>query len=125
MTSLTGDNEPLTGSGVARLRGDLTFISEDSEVYGSSAAELVDADNEVGTGLQLPAGVFLSADSLLGQSCAARRAGGASSFARAGRGGLRPSPDRPLASTGSGRADDVTALVPGGMLLAGCEGPRS
>jgi hypothetical protein len=56
-------------------------------------------DNNVGTGLQISPGAFLDAGALLGQTCAARRVGKASTFARAGRkGGLPPSPDRPLSS---------------------------
>jgi filamentous hemagglutinin family protein len=121
VTSLTGEGVPIRGSGEARLLGDLTFISDDSEVLGSSTVELVGIDNEVGSGLQLAPGAFLDAGSLLGQSCAVTRAGRLSTFARAGRGSLPPSPDRPLASTEPARASP-SALVPGPLLLAatGC-----
>jgi hypothetical protein len=82
VTSLTGDGIPLTGSGEVRLEGDLTFISEDSQVLGSSTVELAGVDNTVGTGLQVSPGAFLDAGALLGQTCAARRTGKASTFAR-------------------------------------------
>ncbi len=120
MLSLTGGGEPLPGSGVARLLGDLTFLSEDSLVRGSSTTELVGIDNEVGSGLQLPAGAFLDASGLLGQGCVARRAGKGSTIGREGKGGLPPSPDRPLASSGTARV----ALRAGDVLRvasAGCE----
>jgi filamentous hemagglutinin family protein len=91
VTSFTGDGAPLTGSGEARVLGDLTFISDDSVVAGSSTVELAGVDNTVGTGLQISPGAFLDAGALLGQTCAARRSGRASSFTRAG-GGLPPRP---------------------------------
>jgi filamentous hemagglutinin family protein len=111
VTSLTG-GEVVPGSGEASVAGGLTFVSEDSLVAASTSVELTGVDNEVGSGLQLPAGAFLSADSLLGRGCAARGAGGASTFTQAGRGGLPPSPDKPLAST-SARPE---ALRAGSML---------
>jgi hypothetical protein len=118
VTSLTGESVPIRGSGEARLLGDLTFISEDSEVLGSSTVELAGVDNQVGSGLQLSPGAFLDAGGLLGQGCVARRAGAMSTFARAGRrGGLPPSPDRPAPSrggTGTGqalRAGDVLRVA--------------
>jgi hypothetical protein len=62
--------------------------------------------------------VFLDAGRLLGQGCAARRAGRSSSFTRQGKGGLPPSPDRPLASTAGG----LGKMRPGGalQLASGC-----
>ena len=76
VTSLTGDGAPIRGSGEARLLGDLTFISEDSEVLGSSTVELAGVDNTVGADLQLSPGVFLDAGGLLvhsqRSSCASR-----------------------------------------------------
>ena len=128
VTSLTGAGAPLGGSGEARLLGDLTFISGDSEVLGSSTVELAGVDNNVGTGLQISPGAFLDAGNLLGQGCAARRTGKASSFTRAGRGGLPPSPDRPLASGEAperGRAasaEDGRLLIAGLALSGECEG---
>jgi filamentous hemagglutinin family protein len=128
VTSLTGAGAPLGGSGEARLLGDLTFISGDSEVLGSSTVELAGVDNNVGTGLQVSPGAFLDAGALLGQTCAARRAGEASTLARAGRGGLPPSPDRPLSSGGAkeqGRAASAESrrlLVAGTALSAECDG---
>ncbi len=80
-----------------------------------------------GTGLQLAPGAFLDAGALLGQTCAARRAGKASSFTRAS-GGLPPSPDRPLASGDAqeqGRAASAESrrlLVAGAALSAECDG---
>jgi hypothetical protein len=115
VTSLTGESVPIRGSGEARLLGDLTFISEDSEVLGSSTVELAGVDNKVGTGLQLSPGALLDAGSLLGRGCAAHRAGKTSTFARAARrGGLPPSPDRPLTSRGG--AGTETALRAGDVL---------
>ena len=68
-------------------------------MLGSSTVELAGVDNQVGSGLQLSPGAFLDAGGLLGQGCVARRTGKASTFSLAGRrGGLPPSPDRPLAS---------------------------
>jgi hypothetical protein len=129
VTSLTGEGVPIRGSGEARLQGDLTFISEDSEVLGSSTVELAGVDNNVGTGLQISPGAFLDAGALLGQTCAARRAGKASTFARAGRkGGLPPSPDRPLSSgstaepTRAASAEGGRLLVAGAALSAECDG---
>jgi filamentous hemagglutinin family protein len=128
VTSLTGDGTPFTGSGEARLLGDLSFISEDSLVAGSSTVELGGVDNTVGTGLRLSPGTFLDAGALLGQACAAGRGGKASTFARAGRGGLPPSPDRPLASGGTGERDRTASaegrrlVVAGTALSAECDG---
>ena len=82
---------------------------------------------EVGAGLQIAAGAFLDAGSLLGQTCAARRAGKASSFTRAG-GGLLPSPDRPLPSgstaepTRAASAESRRLVVAGTALAAECDG---
>ena len=54
----------------------------------------------LGSDLQLPASVFLDASRLLRDSCAAAGGGPRSSFTRGGRGGIPPSPDRPLPSAG-------------------------
>jgi hypothetical protein len=128
VTSLTGDGTPLAGSGEARLLGDVTVVSADSLVAASSTVETTGLQTDLGTELQLAPGAFLDAGDLLGQGCAARRAGKASSFTRAGRGGLPPSPDRPLASGESperGRAasaEDGRPLIAGLALSGECEG---
>jgi large exoprotein involved in heme utilization and adhesion len=84
-------------------------------VLGSSTVELAGVDNNVGSGLQLSPGAFLDAGGLLGQGCVARRAGKGSTFGREGKGGLPPSPDRPLASSGATgpalRAGDVLRVA--------------
>jgi hypothetical protein len=54
VTSLTGEGAPLGGSGEARLLGDLTFISGDSEVLGSSTVELAGVDNTSAPASSLP-----------------------------------------------------------------------
>jgi hypothetical protein len=125
--SLTGAGEPLGGSGEARLLGDVTVVSADSEVAASSTVETTGLQTDLGTGLQLAPGAFLDAGSLLGQTCAARRAGKASSFTRAG-GGLPPSPDRPLSSgstaepTRTASAENRRLVVAGTALSAECDG---
>ncbi len=111
----------VTARAILRHRGDLTFISEGSEVLGNSTVELAGVDNNVGSGLQLSPGAFLDAGDLLGQGCVARRAGGGSTFARAGRGGLPPSPDRPLASSEAAEEGARQALRAG----AGCRPRRT
>jgi hypothetical protein len=125
VTSLTGRGAPLAGSGEARLLGDLTFVSDDSQVRGSSTVELAGIDNQVGTGLQLAAGAFVNAGALLGESCTGRRTGETSTFARAGRGGLPPGPDRPLASRDGPGSETEQTLRAGDVLrvaAAGCAG---
>jgi filamentous hemagglutinin family protein len=121
---------PRQGENLVTLQAPLILMSDDSLVgsvtgdgrplLGTTA--LVGVDNDVGTGLQIAASAFLDAGGLLGQTCAARRAGASSTFARAGRGGLPPSPDRPLASTHTASSGQI--LLPGGILRiasAGCE----
>jgi filamentous hemagglutinin family protein len=128
VTSLTGDGTPLAGSGEARLLGGTTIVSTDSLVAASSTVETTGLQTDLGTELQLAPGAFLDAGALLGEGCAARRGGRASSFTRAGRGGLPPSPDRPLAS-GDGdergrvaSAEGRRLLVAGTVLFAECDG---
>ena len=100
ITSLTGDGAPLAGSGEARLQGDVTVISADSLVAGSSSVVISGLQTNLGSDLQLPANVFLDASRLLRDSCAV--AGGSrSSFTRGSRSGLPPATDRPLPSVGS------------------------
>ncbi len=93
--------QPLAGSGEASLFGDLTVISADSMVAGSSSVLISGLQTNLGSDLQLPANVFLDASRLLRDSCAAAGGGPRSSFTRGGRGGLPPSPDRPLPSAGA------------------------
>ena len=116
VTSLTGAGAPLAGSGEANIFGDLTVISADSVVAGSSSVLISGLQTNLGSDLQLPTNVFLDASRLLRDSCAAAGAGPRSSFTRGGRGGLPPSPDRPLPSAGaeapgSKRVGDVGSLV--------------
>jgi hypothetical protein len=92
-------------------------------VAASSTVETTGLQTDLGTELQLAPGAFLDAGALLGQTCAARRVGKASSFTRAG-GGLPPSPDRPLSS---GRAKEPTraASAEGSRLLVAGDGALS
>jgi filamentous hemagglutinin family protein len=122
VTSLTGDGRPLTGSGEASLLGDVTVISADSLVAGSSSVVISGLQTNLGSDLQLAPGTFLDASRLLRASCDATGAGPRSSFTRGGRGGLPPSPDRPLPSVGavpSGAGGTATA---GPVLLDACAG---
>jgi filamentous hemagglutinin family protein len=96
VTALT-NGQPLAGSGLAQLLGDVTVISSDSFVAASSSITISGLENEVGSRLGVPEGVFLNVGDLLRESCAARRTGTASSFTATGRGGLPPDPARPLA----------------------------
>jgi filamentous hemagglutinin family protein len=102
--SLTGNNAALEGSGEAKLDGDLTVISFDSEVVASSSVQIRGLQTNLGSELQISPSVFLDSDNLLQPSCADRGAA-RSSFSRGGRGGLPPAPDRPLPS----------AVVDGGL----------
>jgi large exoprotein involved in heme utilization and adhesion len=114
VTSLTGSGEPLAGSGLAQLLGEMTVISADSFVAASSTVTLTGVEGDVGSQLVVPESVFLNVGDLLRESCAARRTGAASSFTAMGRGGLPPDPAGPLA--GSYRE-------PGGTTVAGQPGP--
>ena len=69
-------------------------------VAASSSVVTTGVQADIGTGLQLPAGAFLDVGRLLRESCAVRGARERSTFTRSGKGGLPPSPDRPLASLG-------------------------
>ena len=100
VTSLTGDGVVLAGSGEARLAGEVTILSADSVVAGSSAVTIDGLQSTLGSGLQLAAGSFLDIGRLLRPNCADRNAA-RSTFTRAGRGGLSPSPDRPLPAAGA------------------------
>jgi large exoprotein involved in heme utilization and adhesion len=93
--SLTATGEPVLGSSTPRLLSDLTVISSSSQL----AAELV-----------VPEGAFLNVGDLLRESCAARRAGTASSFTAMGHGGRLSDPAGPLAGA---------YREPGGTTVAG------
>jgi hypothetical protein len=131
VTSLTGAGAPLAGSGEARLFGELTVISADSVVAGSSSVEISGLQTNLGSDLRLPEGTFLDVSRLLRASCAATGGGPRSSFTRGGRGGLPPAPDRPLPSAGAegtaggaGKAADAGAS--GFVFLDACAaGPPS
>jgi large exoprotein involved in heme utilization and adhesion len=96
VTSLTGAGEPLAGSGLAQLFGGTTVISTDSFVAASSSLTVSGLENEVGSRLVVPQGVFLDAGNLMQESCAAHGMAGLSSFTGTGRGGLPPDPAQPL-----------------------------
>jgi filamentous hemagglutinin family protein len=119
VTSLTGSGDPLAGSGVARLFGGQTVISSDSIVAASSTVTITGLEKEVGSQLLVPQGVFLDAGDLLRESCAARRAGTASSFTATGRGGLPPDPSGPLAGSYGGTNGAAAAGEPGSFVASG------
>ncbi len=56
VTSLTGDGQPLAGSGEASLLGDITVISADSLVAGSSSVVISGLQTNLGSDLQLAPG---------------------------------------------------------------------
>jgi hypothetical protein len=114
VTSLTGEGQPLAGSGLAQLLGEVTVISPDSFVAASSTVTLTGVEGDIGSQLVVPESVFLNVGNLLRESCAARRTGAASSFTAMGRGGLLPDPAGPLAGT---------YREPGGTTVAGQAGP--
>jgi hypothetical protein len=130
ITSLTGAGEPLAGSGLAQLFGDVTVISADSIVDASSSVALTGAEGDVGSRLVVPKGVFLNVGDLLRESCAARRTGVASSFTAMGRGGRPSDPAGPLAGSyvdldgaaAAGQAGPVLAASFGGGCKAGLGG---
>ena len=93
--------QPLAGSGEASLLGDVTVISADSLVAGSSSVVISGLQTNLGSDLQLAPAGFLDVSRLLRESCAATGGAPRSSFTRGGRGGLPPSPDRPLPSVGA------------------------
>ena len=124
VTSLTGDGRPLAGSGEASLLGDVTVISADSVVAGSSSVLISGLQTNLGSDLQLPTNVFLDASRLLRDSCAASGGGPRSSFTRGGRGGLPPAPDRPLPSAGAaGPAGEEGRVAAEAAFLEVCGGP--
>jgi hypothetical protein len=114
--SLTGTGEPLPSSGEARLLGDVTVISTDSVVAGSSTVQIEGLQTNLGSDLQLAPAGFLDVSRLLRESCAVTGGAPRSTFTRGGRGGLPPGPDRPLASAGAesqgaGKSSDRTDLT--------------
>jgi hypothetical protein len=125
VTSLTGSGQPLQGSGLAQLFGDVTVISSDSFVAASSTVTLTGAEGEVGSQLTVPEGAFLNVGDLLRESCAARRTGTASSFTAMGRGGLPSDPAGPLAGSyrepGGGTAADRAGPVFAASFGDGCK----
>ena len=118
VTSLTGDGQPLAGSGEASLLGDITVISADSLVAGSSSVVISGLQTNLGSDLQLAPAGFLDVGSLLRESCAVTGTAPRSTFTRGGRGGLPPSPDRPLPSAGA--AAPPAAASAGGLFLDLC-----
>jgi hypothetical protein len=124
VTSLTGEGEPLPGSGWVTLRGDQTLISADSVVAASSSVTISGLESEIGSRLVAPEGVFLDAGDLLRESCAARRSGTASSFTAMGRGGLPPDPGAPLGASysepASSAASDEILGSPPEAAAVGC-----
>ena len=75
----------------------------------------------LGSDLQLPANLFLDVGSLLQPSCAERGAA-RSTFTRGGRGGLPPSPDRPLPSAGAGEPGQGRVAAGEPIFLDACAG---
>jgi hypothetical protein len=118
VTSLTGSGEPLGGSGLAQLFGDVTVISPDSVVAASSTVTVTGAEGDVGSRLVVPQSVFLNAGDLLRESCAARRTGTASSFTAMGQGGLPPDPAGPLAGSYREQSGAAAADQAGPVLAA-------
>jgi hypothetical protein len=75
----------------------------------------------LGSEHQLPGSVFLNASGLLQATCAERGAA-RSTFSRGGRGGLPPSPDRPLPSVGAAPTGAGGTAAAGAVLLDACAG---
>jgi hypothetical protein len=103
------------------LRGDHTVISADSNVEATSSVTISGLENEIGSRLVTPESVFLNADDLLRENCAARRSGVASSFTAAGQGGLPPDPAGPLAAPYHGHEDGGRTSGP--AMLSGAVPP--
>jgi hypothetical protein len=98
--------------------GDITVISADSLVAGSSSVVISGLQTNLGSDLQLAPAGFLDVGSLLRESCAVTGTAPRSTFTRGGRGGLPPSPDRPLPSAGA--AAPPAAASAGGLFLDLC-----
>jgi hypothetical protein len=126
VTSLTGTGEPLAGSGLAQLLGEVTVISPESFVAASSTVTLTGVEGDIGSRLAIPEGVFLNVGDLLRASCAARRSGTASSFTAMGRGGLPRDPAGPLAGSyvdldGATAAEQAGPVLAAGTFGEGCK----
>jgi hypothetical protein len=126
VTSLAGTGEPLAGSGLAQLLGEVTVISPDSFVAASSSVTLTGVEADVGSRLAVPEGAFLNVGDLLRASCAARRSGAASSFTAMGRGGRLPDPAGPLAGSyrepgGTAAADQARPVLAASTFGDGCK----
>ncbi len=121
MTSLT-QGRVAAGSGEVTVTGDdVTVVSADSRIQGSTKTEITGLQSTLGSDLQLSPSIFLDTSSLLQPSCADRGAA-RSTFTRSGRGGLPPAPDRPLPSVGAD-GPGVERLAAGGtVFLDGCAG---
>jgi hypothetical protein len=120
--SLTGTGEPLPSSGEALLLGELTVISADSLVAGSSTVQIEGLQTNLGSDLQLAPAGFLDVSRLLRESCAATGGAPRSTFTRGGRGGLPPGPDRPLPSAGVETLEPEHLAAVGTVFLDGCAG---
>jgi hypothetical protein len=107
VSSITG-GEVVKGSGEAAVFGNNTIVSQDSIIAASSSVETTGLQTDLGSDLQLATGTFLDADQLLRESCAAQGSD-RSTFIRTGKGGLPPSPDRPLASLHAAPAEGTAA----------------
>jgi filamentous hemagglutinin family protein len=108
VTSLTVTGQLLEGISAVQLFGDAAVISSDSAIGG------VTLEGQIGSQLTVPEGTFLNVGDLLRESCAARRAGTASSFTAMGHGGRLSDPAGPLAGA---------YREPGGTTVAGRAGP--
>ena len=121
MTSLT-KGRAAAGSGEVTIVGDdLTLVSANSEVRGSTKTLISGLQTNLGSDLQLSPSAFLDVGRLLQPSCANRGAA-RSTFSRGGRGGLPPAPDRPLPSAGAEPPAAVRAADARPIFLALCAG---
>ena len=121
MTSLT-KGRAAAGSGEVTIVGDdLTLVSANSEVRGSTKTLISGLQTNLGSDLQLSPSAFLDVGRLLQPSCANRGAA-RSTFSRGGRGGLPPAPDRPLPSAGAEPPAAVRATGARPIFLDLCAG---
>ena len=121
MTSLT-KGRAAAGSGEVTIVGDdLTLVSANSEVRGSTKTLISGLQTNLGSDLQLSPSAFLDVGRLLQPSCANRGAA-RSTFSRGGRGGLPPAPDRPLPSAGAEPPAAVRATDARPIFLDLCAG---
>ena len=96
--TIVADNILVPGGDFEALlaRGDISATGGDPTRAGTVVVSAPEVD--LASGLVVLEGALLDAASQLRERCGARRDVGASSFTGAGRGGLPPSPDGPLAS---------------------------